>query len=100
MLLELEKRFCSEESRIAYLAALRWPGGWSCPCCSATEGWTVRRNRWRCGHCRYEMSMRAIGAPKSLVRSGVGRRIKCSLPLLSRKMAGGSAVSGCKPFRT
>ncbi|MHB1796137.1 MAG: transposase [Acidobacteriaceae bacterium] len=49
MLLELEKRFCSEESRIAYLAALRWPGGWSCPRCSATEGWTVRRNRWRCG---------------------------------------------------
>ncbi|MHB1675245.1 MAG: transposase [Acidobacteriaceae bacterium] len=58
-LLELEKRFCSEESRIAYLAALRWPGGWSCPRCSATEGWTVRRNRWRCGHCRYEMSITA-----------------------------------------
>jgi transposase-like protein len=58
-LLELEKRFCSEESRIAYLAALRWPGGWSCPRCSATEGWTVRRNRWLCGHCRYEMSITA-----------------------------------------
>jgi transposase-like protein len=58
-LLELEKRFSSEEACIEYLAALRWPRGWSCPRCSATEGWTVRRNRWLCGHCRYEMSVTA-----------------------------------------
>jgi len=58
-MLELEKRFSSEEQCIAYLAALRWPSGWSCPRCSATEGWTVRRNRWLCGPCRYEMSVTA-----------------------------------------
>jgi transposase-like protein len=58
-LLELEKRFSSEEACIEYLAVLRWLGGWSCPRCAATEGWTVRRNRWLCGHCCYEMSVTA-----------------------------------------
>ena len=56
-LLELERRFCCEEACVEYLALLRWPTGWSCPRCEATEGWTVRRNRWLCGHCRYEMSV-------------------------------------------
>jgi transposase-like protein len=58
-LLELEKRFSSEEACAEYLAALRWPSGWSCPRCKAVEGWTVRRARWLCGHCRYEMSVTA-----------------------------------------
>ena len=58
-LLELEKRFSNEEACAGYLAALRWPAGWSCPRCAASEGWTVRRDRWLCGHCRYEMSVTA-----------------------------------------
>ena len=58
-LLEQERRFPGEESCAEYLAALRWPSGWSCPRCKATEGWTVRRARWLCGHCRYEMSVTA-----------------------------------------
>ena len=58
-LLELEKRFSSEEACAGYLAALRWPAGWICPRCAASEGWTVRRARWLCGHCRYEMSVTA-----------------------------------------
>jgi len=58
-LLELEKRFSSEEACAEYLAALRWPSGWSCPRCNAVEGWTVRRARWLCGQCRYEMSVTA-----------------------------------------
>jgi len=29
-LLELERRFCTEEACVEYLAALRWPGGWVC----------------------------------------------------------------------
>ena len=58
-LLELEKRFSSEEACAGYLAALRWPAGWICPRCAASEGWTVRRDHWLCGHCRYEMSVTA-----------------------------------------
>ncbi len=30
-MLELEKRFSSEEASVEYLASLRWPSGWSCP---------------------------------------------------------------------
>ena len=58
-LLELERRFSSEDSCAEYLAALRWPSGWACPRCSGTEAWQVRRDRWRCGKCRYEMSITA-----------------------------------------
>src|ERR1039458_3238277 len=58
-LLELEKRFSSEEAWAGYLAALRWPAGWICPRCAASEGWTVRRDHWLCGPCRYAMSVTA-----------------------------------------
>lgn len=58
-LLEVERRFSSEEACAEYLAALRWPGGWVCPRCAGAEAWTIRRNRWRCDQCRYEMSITA-----------------------------------------
>ena len=58
-LLELEGRFGSEEACADYLAALRWPDGWTCPRCSAVEAWSIRRSRRLCGRCRYEMSITA-----------------------------------------
>jgi transposase-like protein len=57
--LELEQRFSCEEACIEYLAALRWPGGWVCPRCKMADAWSIRRNRWLCEHCRYEMSVTA-----------------------------------------
>jgi hypothetical protein len=54
-LLELERRFSSEEVCVAYLAALRWPDGWVCPRCAGDDAWPVRRARWLCDHCRHEM---------------------------------------------
>jgi len=56
---ELEKRFGEEGACAEYLAALRWPSGWACPRCSSKAVSSVRRNRWRCGQCRYEMSVTA-----------------------------------------
>jgi len=56
-LLELERRFCTEEACVEYLAALRWPGGWVCPRCAGADRWSIRRARWLCGHCRYQMSV-------------------------------------------
>lgn len=56
-LLELERRFGSEDACIEYLAALRWPSGWICPCCAGVEAWQLGRNRWRCRMCRHEMSI-------------------------------------------
>jgi transposase-like protein len=58
-LLELERRFSTDEACARYLASLRWPGGWVCPRCAGQESWMVRRARWRCGNCRYEMSVAA-----------------------------------------
>lgn len=58
-LLELERRFGSDEACAAYLGSLRWPGGWVCPRCAGQAAWSVRRARWRCGQCRYEMSITA-----------------------------------------
>src|SRR5258707_8856426 len=58
-LLELEQRFGDEEACAAYLSGLRWPGGWLCPRCAGTESCLVRRSRWRCDQCRYEMSVTA-----------------------------------------
>lgn len=58
-LLELEQRFSTEEACAEYLAVLRWPGGRACPRCLGTDGWLVRRSRWRCEKCRYEMSVTA-----------------------------------------
>ena len=58
-LLELERGFGSDEACAAYLAVLRWPGGRLCPRCGGTESCLVRRNRWRCDPCRYEMSVTA-----------------------------------------
>ena len=58
-LLELERRFSTEEACAEYLARLRWLAGWVCPRCAGAEAWSVRRNRWRCDRCRYEMSVTA-----------------------------------------
>ena len=58
-LLELERRFSTEQACVEYLAALRWPGGWACPRCNGADAWSIRRARWLCDHCRYEMSVTA-----------------------------------------
>lgn len=58
-LLELEQRFRSDEACAAYLGSLRWPRGWVCPRCAGQASWSVRRARWRCSLCRYEMSITA-----------------------------------------
>jgi transposase-like protein len=58
-LIELEHRFGSEEACAEYLKALRWPDGWKCPRCAGSQAWAVRRKRWRCDQCRYEMSVTA-----------------------------------------
>jgi transposase-like protein len=57
--MELERRFNDENACVEYLAKLRWPDGWRCPRCQGREAWQVRRRRWRCGHCRYEISVTA-----------------------------------------
>ena len=54
---EFVERFRSEEDCAAYLAQVRWPGGFRCPRCGHGQAWTVRRGRHVCRRCRSETSV-------------------------------------------
>lgn len=58
-ILELEQRFSSEQACRDYLFALRWPDGFVCPRCAATEVWEASRGRLICRGCRYQGSVTA-----------------------------------------
>ncbi|MBI4737628.1 MAG: IS1595 family transposase [candidate division NC10 bacterium] len=58
-LLEMERRFATEEACRSYLAALRWPGGFVCPGCGGQRAWTMGRGLWLCSACRRQTSVRA-----------------------------------------
>ena len=57
--LDLERRFASEEACRQYLFALRWPGGFICPRCKGKAAWPMSRGRWLCGECRRQVSVTA-----------------------------------------
>lgn len=58
-LLELEKRFATDEACRDYLFALRWPNGFICPRCGGQRAWPMSRGLWLCGDCRYQASVTA-----------------------------------------
>jgi transposase-like protein/predicted RNA-binding Zn-ribbon protein involved in translation (DUF1610 family) len=58
-LLELERRFASEEACRQYLLLLRWPQGFVCPRCGAEHAWTMTRGRTLCAACRYQAPVTA-----------------------------------------
>ena len=56
-MLDLERRFNTEDACRKYLFALRWPQGWSCPRCGSSRAGAIRRNLWQCHKCRFEASV-------------------------------------------
>lgn len=56
-LLEFQRRFGTEAACIEYLFKLRWPEGFRCPQCGHAEVWRMRRDLYRCAHCRFETSV-------------------------------------------
>ena len=58
-ILDLERRFQSEEACRDYLRALRWPGGFVCPRCESREAWNASRGRLVCTACRHQTSVTA-----------------------------------------
>lgn len=56
-LMELEKRFASEEACRDYLFALRWPEGFVCPRCAGRSAWAMSRGLWLCRGCRRQVSV-------------------------------------------
>lgn len=58
-LLELERRFSTEEACRSYLFLLRWPDGFVCPRCAGREAWAMERGLWLCQDCRSQVSVTA-----------------------------------------
>ena len=58
-LLELERRFSSEEACREFLAALRWPEGFVCPRCQGGTSWAASRGRRVCAACGYQATVTA-----------------------------------------
>ncbi len=58
-ILELEKRFATEDACRDYLFALRWPEGFVCPRCDGNRAWRTIRGLWLCASCRRQVSVTA-----------------------------------------
>lgn len=58
-LLELERRFSTEQACREYLFSLRWPDGFCCPRCEAGKSWALQSGRVQCAGCAYQVSMTA-----------------------------------------
>ena len=56
---ELERRFGQEVTCRAFLAGLRWPGGFVCPTCLRRAGWETGRGLWMCHGCGRQTSVTA-----------------------------------------
>ena len=58
-LLEMERRFATEDACREYLTRLRWRNGFICPACQGKVGWVDRRHRWTCQDCRRQSTVTA-----------------------------------------
>ena len=57
--LEMERRFATDDACRDYLFQLRWPGGFICPCCGGSSAWPASRGRFICTSCRHQTSVTA-----------------------------------------
>lgn len=58
-LLEMERRFSSDDACREYLFHLRWPNGFVCPRCQGRNAWSMSRGLWLCAACRSQVSVTA-----------------------------------------
>lgn len=56
-LLELEKRFKSDEECKNYLETIRWPSGFYCPRCCSSKAWHKTNGLYLCRHCGLQTSV-------------------------------------------
>lgn len=56
---EFEDRFATESACLDYLETLRWPDGFSCPCCRGSGAWRTGRGLWHCQECGTQTSVTA-----------------------------------------
>ncbi len=54
---EFQAKFATEDACAEYLAACRWPDGFTCPRCGHGRAYALaERRRWQCVSCRYQVS--------------------------------------------
>ena len=58
-IMELERRFSSQEACRQYLYDLRWPDGFCCPRCGHHVAWYMSRELYLCSGCRFQVSVTA-----------------------------------------
>lgn len=58
-LIDLEKRFATEEACLDYLANLRWGEGFHCPRCQYDQAWKLKSGLWECASCGHQTSVTA-----------------------------------------
>lgn len=58
-LIDLEKRFATEEACLDYLANLRWGEGFHCPRCRHNQAWKLKSGLWECVSCGHQTSVTA-----------------------------------------
>ena len=57
---EFQRQFATEEACQDYLAACRWPEGYTCPRCGHVRAYRLADHpRWQCAACRYQVSLTA-----------------------------------------
>jgi len=56
-----QRHFPDEAACAAYLATVRWPGGFVCPGCGASKAWLLQTKAWtyECAHCGRQTSVTA-----------------------------------------
>ncbi|HYT46055.1 MAG TPA: IS1595 family transposase [Methylomirabilota bacterium] len=57
--IEFQDMFPTDEACHEYLRLVRWPNGFVCPSCGATEYWKMQQNILRCKHCKKKISVTA-----------------------------------------
>lgn len=58
-IIEFREAFATEECCRDYVAKLRWPNGFVCPCCKQNKMWKMRRGIYWCRNCGYQASLTA-----------------------------------------
>lgn len=58
-LLEMERRFTTDEQCRIYFSALRWTEGFVCPNCGGRKAWPAQRTRLICAACRHQTTVTA-----------------------------------------
>jgi len=58
-IIEFREWFATEPACRNYIAKLRWPDGFVCPRCQAAKAWTMKREKFWCRKCGYQVSVTA-----------------------------------------